>query len=347
MNAEMSRPSSGRIAYLDALRILCSFLVIVNHTYSYIGLDRASSSVRFASFLALFASKIAVPVFLMISGCTLLTKTDSIAKTLRRFLRIAVSLVVFSFIYEAYGYACGNIETLSVKRFLHSIYTVHITPAYWYLYMYAGMLLMVPFLQRMVKGMSRSDFLFFFAVSLFFIGLWPMIVEYTPVSDDYARFELPLFGAHICYMLLGYFVYTQPQRRIPLSALILLPLLSISACALVTHRAFAASGGARYLFLDNIALLPVALTSVCVFSLAARIPLHGRIADCARHLGNCAFGVYLLGDLTIAMLFPLLYVFLDALHPLLAVALYQAASWLLALAFTAVLKRIPLIGRLL
>lgn len=346
MNAETSRPSSGRIASLDVLRILCSFLVIVNHTYSYIGLDRVSGSVRFASFLALFSSKIAVPVFLMISGCTLLTKTDTIAKTLKRFIRIAAALIVFSFFYELRAHA-GALETLSIKRFLHSIYTVQITTAYWYLYMYAGLLLMVPFLQRMVKGMSRSDFLFFFVVSLFFVSLWPMIVEYTPVSEYYMFFELPLFGAHICYLLLGYFISTQNHRRIPLAALLIPALLSIVACAVVTDRAFVSSGGARYLFLDNISLLPIVLTSACIFCLALRLPLRGRAADCARYLGSCAFGIYLFGDLTIAILFPWLYVLLDHFHPLFAAALYQAAAWLLALAFTMVLKRVPLIRKLL
>lgn len=347
MNREAVRPSSGRVAYLDVLRILCSFLVIVNHTYGYIGLEAASSGVRFASFFSFLGSKVAVPVFLMISGCTLLTKSDSITKTLKRFLRIAVTLIVFSFVYEVYGFLSGRLPSLSIKRFLHLIYTEPISTAYWYLYAYAGLLLTVPFLQRMVKGMSRSDFLFFFAVSFFFIGLWPMIVEYTPVSEYCHRFELPLFCGHICYLLLGYFLYTQNTRRIPVPLLLGVSLLIITVSAAVTAHAFTATGGKRYLFLDNISLLHVVLSSACTFMLASRLPLQGRIAKAARTLGSHTFGIFLLGDLMIALLVPLFYMLRGHMHPLLAVTLYQIACWLAAMACTAVLKRLPLIRQLL
>jgi len=347
MNTEASRPSAGRVAYLDALRILCSFLVIVNHTYNYIGLERVSGSVRFAALFSLFSSKVAVPIFLMISGCTLLGKTDSLPRTLQRFFRIAVTLVVFSFIYEIYGCVFGNTQTLSIKRFLNTIYTQPISIAYWYLYAYAGIMLMLPFLQRLAKGMSRSDYLFFFAVSFFFVGLWPMIVEYTPVSEYCHRFELPLFSAHICYMLLGYFLYTHRRKAYPVLPLLLFSLLIITACTAAADHAFSASGGTRYLFLDNISLLPIMLTSVCTFLLAARLPLRGRIAEAARILGGCTFGIYLLGDLMIAVLIPLFYALRESVHPLIAVTGYQIACWLAALACTVVLKRIPLIRKLL
>lgn len=348
MNDRINKPSQERIAYLDALRILCSFLVIVNHTYNYVGLDRVSDPVRFILFLTLFVSKMAVPAFLMISGYTLLTKTDSISKSLTRFVRIAVVLVVFSFFYEAYSFLCGNMETLSVKRFLHSIYQVRITPAYWYLYMYAGLLLMVPFLQRMVKGMSRSDFLFFFAISFFFIGLWPMIVEYTPVSEYCPLFELPLFGSSICYLLLGYFIAAYGSK-IRLPAVLLLPLwlVCIVLCAAATQRAYIMTNGANYLFLDNISLLPIMIAGACFFSLSSGISLHGRAALAARWLGSHSFGVYLLGDLSITILIPWFYFLRDALHPLAAVTLYQICCWLFALLGAVVLKRIPLIRNLL
>lgn len=347
MRTQAGSPAANHVAYLDVLRVVCSFLVIVNHTYNYIGLDRVGRGVCFASFLALFASKVAVPVFLMISGYTLLTKTDSIAKTLQRFFRIAAALVLFSFVYEACSYLCGNLPSLSIKHFLNAIYTQPITIAYWYLYAYAGILLMCPFLQRMVKGMSRSDFLFFFAISFFFIGLWPMIVEYTPVSEYCPRFELPLFCAHICYMLLGCFICTHTRRSLPAIALLPCALLMIAGCAAAAEHAFTASGGTRYLFLDNIALLPITITSICVFLLAAKLPLSGRMAVCAQKLGSCAFGIYLLGDLMIANVIPLFYTLRESIHPLLAVSIYQIVCWLLALACTAVLKRIPLIRKLL
>ena len=127
-------------------------------------------------------SNIAVPIFLMISGCTLLTKQDNIKKTFSRVLRIGLALIVFSFVYEVYRFAAGQIQTLSIKRFLLFIYEQQTTMGYWYLYMYLGLLLMLPFLQKLFAAMQRQDFLLFFGISAFFIGFWPLVVEYTPMS---------------------------------------------------------------------------------------------------------------------------------------------------------------------
>ena len=347
MNASATPDNNGRIAYLDALRVICSFLVIVNHTYGFIGSHWNNAPIRFTSFLFFFTSKIAVPIFLMISGYTLLTKTDTIFKTLSRFMRIAVTLIVFSFVYEVYQYLCGDIAELNVLHFLNRIYTEPVTTAFWYLYAYAGILLMVPFLQRMVKGMTRSDFLFFFAVSFFFIGLWPMIVEYTPVSDYSHRFDLPLFGAHICYLLLGYFLHMYGCKQVPTLALVLVGGICVIMSTTITDHRFVSTAGARYLFMDNIALVPIVLSSICAFCLVSRFPFSQRTAAMMRRLGRHSFGIYLLGDLAISVLFPLVNVFLNHLHPLFAVVLFQVCCWLLALALSMALRHVPLIRKLL
>ena len=150
---------AARALDLDLLRLLCSFLVIVNHTYDYVRLSEASAPVRYASFAAFSFSKIAVPIFLMISGFTLLSKTDDIKKTFSRVLRIGLSLVVFSFVYEVYRYVSGQQDSLSIKRFLLFIYEQHTTTAFWYLYAYLGLLVMLPFLQKLAHAMSKQDFL--------------------------------------------------------------------------------------------------------------------------------------------------------------------------------------------
>lgn len=346
MPADIPRPAR-RIAYLDALRVLCCFLVIVNHTYDYAGLSSASASVRLGAFVSLFLSKPAVPIFLMISGCTLLTKDDNIPKTLSRFMRIAVTLVVFSFVYEIYHYLTGQIDALSIKRFLLSIYEVNITTAYWYLYAYAGILLMLPFLQKMVRNMEKHDFLFFFAISILFFGIWPMAVEYTPMSAQTELFALPLFGTYIAYMLMGYYLHTYGVKAPPAPVLAAV----IAGCALIcgaaTDRAYAATAGMRYLYLDNIGLLPVIAMSVCLFLLAQKLPLSGRAADMLSLLGRHAFGVYLLSDLFIAALLPLFLLLRAQMPVLLALALYQLAVWACALAVTALLRCVPLIRKLL
>jgi len=338
---------SGRVVYLDALRLLCSFLVIVNHTYDYVRLHEASAAVRLAAFSSMSFSNIAVPIFLMISGCTLLTKRDTLAKTFSRILRTGLALVIFSFVYEIYRFACGQLETLSVKRFLLFIYEQHTTTAYWYLYAYLGLLLMLPFLQKLAQAMETKDFLLYFGVAFFFIGFWPLVVEYTPMSAYNEQLSLPLFGSLISYTLLGFFLYTKERRNPPAS----ICLLIIGACtpitAAVTEHAYTATSGGRYLFLDDISLLPVILTSLCVFFLFRQLSFSDRAAQIIRTLGAASFGVYLLSDLFISILFPLCVLLRTHLPAFAAVTLYQIAIWLASLLSALLLRQLPLLKKLL
>jgi len=338
---------SGRIVYLDALRLLASFFVIVNHTYDYVRLSEASSTVRLASFASMSLANAAVPIFLMISGCTLLTKQDTLKKTFSRILRTGLALVLFSFVYEIYRFAAGQIETISIKRFLLFIYEQHTTTAYWYLYMYLGLLLMLPFLQKLFAAMQRQDFLLFFGISLFFVGFWPLVVEYTSMSAYNEQFALPLFGSSITYLFWGGFLHTHLKKNPPawLSALLVLTCTLI--CAAATNHAYAATSGSRYLFLDDTSLLPVILTSLGIFFLFRQIPFSDRAARIVHTLGSASFGIYLLSDLFISILFPLCALLRGCLPVFAAVTLYQLAIWLASLVCALVLRRIPGLNKLL
>ena len=78
-----------RESWLDALRITSAFLVIVNHTNSDV--FQASSPEYATWWLSVawyYLCKIAVPVFVMVSGAVLLPRQDSLRKCLGRFGRI-------------------------------------------------------------------------------------------------------------------------------------------------------------------------------------------------------------------------------------------------------------------
>lgn len=331
----------NRIAWLDTLRVLCCYLVIVNHSYDAIGIAAVSRPVRLISFMILYSVKIAVPIFLMISGWTLLNKSDSIRKTLSRFLRIVVIYILFSAVYEI-----NSSGTFRPSYFFHTVYTIPITNAYWYLITYAGLLLMMPFLQKMAKAMRREDFLFYFAISFIFIAFYPMLEKYTDLSMYSDHFRLPLFGTHICYVLLGYYFMHHNKRRFPAVLLVCVPILCAALCTALTEFSFITSQGKTYLFMDNIALLPTVLSSICVFTLFSRLNVSGHAARIIAHLGRLSFGVYLLSDLALSRLMPVFDALMNVMHPLAAVTLYQLLTFAVSLAAAQLLTKIPLIGKL-
>ena len=126
-----------RTYFLDLLRIIACFLVIVNHTNSTIFRESTPDSRRwFLSLAYFFVSKIAVPLFFMISGYLLLNKTDSWKKALGRVLRIGVVLIGCAVIYSAYNNLFVR-DAFVWKNFLADIVLVPQrvpSNALWYLY---------------------------------------------------------------------------------------------------------------------------------------------------------------------------------------------------------------------
>lgn len=90
----------------------------------------------------------------MITGANLLGKVDSYRKHTKRILRILLVGILFSFVYYL-RYVYVSQESVHFVEFLKLIYHNNITNAYWYLYMYLGILIMMPLLQRMSVYMKK------------------------------------------------------------------------------------------------------------------------------------------------------------------------------------------------
>ena len=90
-------PTLNKKVHIEVLRIVACFLVIVNHTNSYIFLNLTPGRTWLCSVAYFFTSKIAVPLFLFIMGGLLLGKEDSSKKTAQRFVRMLIVFVVASF----------------------------------------------------------------------------------------------------------------------------------------------------------------------------------------------------------------------------------------------------------
>lgn len=338
----------SRNANLDLLRILSAYLVIICHTIWFIQLNELSAPVRYGIFMVQAFSKIAVPVYFMITGCTLLTKSDSIRRTLQRLLRIACVLIVFSIVQELLPlHRPADLLAFRLPSFLEFIYRQPAIDAYWYLYAYIAILLMMPLLQKLVKSMSKSDFAYFFAISFFVFGIWPVVVEYTPISEYTYHFTLPLFSTNICYLLMGYAFIAVPHKKQPAALLLLLLVLSIAVNAAFMNHDHLATGGAYHQFMDNIAFLPMLIATGCFFALICRIPLNGRAAAVCTELGRCSFGAYLLCDLFLEVLAPVFYPLRAAFGQIPALLLYQLLILASSVVTAAVLRRLPLLRKIL
>lgn len=89
---------NDRIGYIELLRIIACFLVIVNHTNSVIFLNNTPHVPLWWYSVGIFLlSRIAVPIFIMITGATILSKRENYKKSLKRVFRVIGAVIIFFF----------------------------------------------------------------------------------------------------------------------------------------------------------------------------------------------------------------------------------------------------------
>lgn len=148
--------------YLEILRIVAVILVIYNHLSACTLYMDSSGAKYLITLLLAVITRINVPVFLMISGALLLDREDDFVKVCKkRIPRIAIALVsaqsvLFLCRMLRAGFAGNSFEEGAVDL-LRGIVSGNLLEAgsYWYLYAYLGMLIMLPFLQRIAVKMQN------------------------------------------------------------------------------------------------------------------------------------------------------------------------------------------------
>ena len=346
--------TKGRMAFLDFLRILAAFLVIVNHTNSFVFKTRTPAELQWhLSLLWYYVSKTAVPVFVMISGACLLGKQDSYGKIGRRILRTVLALVLASYLYflwDAWVYYGLWPRAVDFGALFGRIWRGEITDGFWYLPLYLGLLLTLPLWQKMASAMEKRDYEYLMALTFAVGAAWPLLSHYVPAL------EMPKFlGQMIPCSYLGLFFaghylvkYREPRRNsVPISAL----LLSLAVCWALTRLEFdRVEPGQQYWFMDErtTPALPVIAASLSLFWLARCAFGARRSGRLLAELGGCAFGIYLLQDLVIAESKNRLFLPLCGKMPAFGAALcWEAVVFAAALAGAWLLRRIPGVKRIL
>lgn len=337
--------------FIEALRIIACFLVIVNHTNSDIIMYKNPwpNSLWFMSLTYLFISKAAVPIFVMISGYTMLDKQDGYKKTAKRVVRVVVALVLFTLIYYIQLWKNGANVQLDVKEYLALVYQTPLTLAYWYLYMYIGLLIMMPFLQKLVAGLNKKDMQIFIIISLFVGGTMPIIEHIWPQYTYSRLVDFAIFDSYIGLLMIGCYMkkYAKSSKRLVLLSIVVF-LMALTFNVLMTYHEFWVNGGANYLFYENRILLPNILEAVCLFYIMMQISWDGWIAKVLKVVGGCTFGIFLLSDFFIER-YRYLYEgwYASGMYPMLAVVMFEVLVFIVGFMITFILKRVPLLKKLL
>lgn len=340
-----------RLVYLDALRIIAIMCVIFNHSgangfFLYTTTDNLIIQI-ISIFISSFC-KIGVLLFFMISGALLLNKEEPLKDIyLKRVLRYVIVILVFSFIHYVYQVENGQI-TFDWKDLIRKITTNQIYVPYWFLYSYLGFLMCLPFFRKFANALSNKDYIYLFVLYVINGGVFGVLAR-TFLGQIYI--SMPFVADMLVYPLFGYFL----AHRIPkekesgTSVLIACAAAFIGLCLNVCIMEYDYHAFGDW---SESGLLPfVVFSAVAVFYAVRyffeRVFVPAALEKIICTLGSCSFGVYLM-ECYVKDYFGFIQQLLRNIMPnTLASLFYLVFIFLIGSVITFILKKIPLIRKLL
>lgn len=293
----------GREVALDLVRVAAILLVLWQHAseYYYIGpnLSVIHENCGLLAWLNSL-SRICVPLFVMISGYFLLPmKTDTSTFFRRRFSRIMFPWLFWCVAYAVYyvftrgdsiGTCLGNICRIPLNW---GVEVGHL----WFVYMLAGLYLLVPIISPWLSGCSKRELQGYLALWLLTtllpylhhagINLWGEATWNMSPAFYY-------FSGFVGYFVLGHYV-----RRFGVPSAILSTVLLIGGFIFTaldfSHFATFAKDAVELEIPWDFCCLNVALMTFAVFALLSKVKIRqeSRAARLITSISTCSFAMYL------------------------------------------------------
>ena len=343
-----------RLFHVDLLRILAIFLVIFNHTSDrgyMLFVDKMGSSLYFPYMTASILCKVAVPIFFMISGALLLPKKESLGKLFsQRILRMVTILLLISVPYYAWLHRA---QGLSISNFLTYIYSNSASTSLWYLYSYIALLLMMPFLRSMVKGMKESDFQYLVWGYIAFFGIMPCLEFFLwkgHITVHYAFNPVLFMVPNIFYALVGYYLEHVLDLEKVSNKKFLVGLgvcfVALGATCFITHyqtqllKDCTTEQVER--FFNCFICIPAMLLYMIMKRMCSKLR-DERVKKILPALGDAVFGIYLIEKFTRALTDSVYVLLAPVVGAFAAALIWVFASWSVSLIVILLLKKMPVV----
>lgn len=338
-----------REIYIDVLRCIACFFVIVNHTASTEITYHTFGGAWIALIIWFFLSKTAVPIFVMITGTLLLQREEAYAKVFARIRKIVVLLFLVAVLYHlAYFGLKGGIIP-SIKTMVLNVFQDGISNEFWYLYLYIGILLMMPLLRKMRENMQEKDYLYLLFLTFFIHGLYPLAARLFPVLNTVANVNVAIFDGYIGFLFFGDYIVRYNRFTEKKNSLFALTALlgSLVVCTGITSQAYL-SMEQDYLWLDNVTLATTGVPACCIFVLVRNTvttTAESKIGGVFTEIGQCTFAMYLISDVVIFKLKFLYTGMREIISGVPTVLLYEIVVFVTCYLIAKILRSIPAVKK--
>ncbi len=174
----------GRIVFLDYLRVMACFMVIMVHSCEFFFIDGSEIGIRSMSdgfWVSVIDSafRCSVPLFVMISGYLLVPVDTPVRKFFsRRLMRVVVPFVIWSVLYATLPYLWGDMSGDDVvASMLRLAYNFNDAAGHlWFVYMIIGVYLFMPVISPWIQKVSRRG-------QEFYLTLWGLSTLFPYIRE--------------------------------------------------------------------------------------------------------------------------------------------------------------------
>ncbi|OUM58365.1 hypothetical protein PIROE2DRAFT_64453 [Piromyces sp. E2] len=227
---EIVKEYKKHLYWIDALRILASYMVILVHSSFYTLYDAKFLSDGWVS--SRFWDSISrpcVPLFIMISGALFLDpeKNISISKMYKKYIyRIVKVLLFWNIVYVTVGKFIINginVKYTWNKELIFKIYEETLMGKYhlWYLYMCIGLYIITPFARAICKEKKLMNY--YISASLILSQAIPNVFTLIKlfwenryietIGKLVGKLQMNIIGGYACHFVLGYYLTTHEFRN--------------------------------------------------------------------------------------------------------------------------------------
>lgn len=285
-----------RIVYLDILKVLACTMVVLLHCNTSAWSSTNPDSIRFLT-QNLFSTitRPCVNLFVMVTGALILSsgKKLSVLECVKR----SVNFLTLVVLWSAFYMLMNNYRAIlsGEFNFFDGIKQALLNPEshLWYLIMLAGLYLLMPFIQVIIKDAGNT--LYLIALFVFFDVFKQLFVNALNIDAFNFYYEnINISLSYVGYLVLGYYLSTNNFSKKQTGTIYLLGVLSVIGIYAVTQIT-SVKNGVITTTLYSYFSLPTFLYSAALFVFVKNIGIHlpDNNHKILTALSNYSFGIYL------------------------------------------------------
>lgn len=313
--------NNNRIVFLDFLRVIACFMVIVVHSCEFFFIGENGINIRsevdgFWVSIIDSALRSSVPLFVMASAYLLLPlKEDTTSFFKRRFIRVVIPFIIWSVLYAVLPCTWGAL-TLSQagENLTHLLFNFNGASGHlWFVYMLIGLYLFMPVISPWLKEVSRKFELSFLAL-WFIASFYHYAKQFT--TDLYGEcywneFHLLwYFSGFIGYLVLAHYIRTYVNWSLKKSLFVGIPLFLCGYLftAIVFYNRTSSAVELQELELSwRFCSFNVIFMATGLFLIIKKINCRNeRIYGVIKQISNLSYGMYLMHIFILNVMYQLL-----------------------------------------